>query len=495
MKKPIFSVLIFLMVASCRINTPEPFMVTHERVSINPDYTNLTIPKNIAPLNFTIDHEANGYITKVFAKKGKAFTIQGKNVLFRKKKWEEFLSQNTGDTIFFQLFLKKGNNWLKYPVIRNYVANEPIDNYLSYRLIQPLFNIYDRISIHQRDLTCFSEKILYNNRIVSTATRGQCVNCHSFQDYNRTGKMQMHFRGYLAGTLITKDKKLEKFNLKTRSTISGGVYPAWHPSLNLIAYSVNSTGQAFHTKDLQKTEVIDKESDLILYNLEKNEVMKIADDPNYLETFPYWAPDGKSLYYASAEYNPDPENLEQDILHNYKNIKYDLIKISFNTQTLEFGETDTVFKASAMGKSATFPRLSPDGTYLMFTLADFGNFHIWHKTSDLYLKNMETGEFRDIKEINSNDTESYHSWSSNGNWVVFSSRRQDGGYTRFYISYFNGKGYFSKPFVLPQKDPQFYGQFFKSFNVPEFMVNPVDYSPRDFYEAIKSTSIEVDFAE
>lgn len=131
----------------------------------------------------------------------------------------------------------------------------------------------------------------------------------------------------------------------------------------------------------------------------------------------------------------------------------------------------------------------------MFTMADFGNFHIWHKTSDLYLKNIETGETRDIKEINSNDTESYHSWSSNGNWVYFSSRRQDGGYTRFYISYFDDKGYFHKPFVLPQKYPQFYHQFFKSFNIPEFLIKPVDHSPKDFLKVLKRTSIKAAFAE
>ena len=187
--------------------------------------------------------------------------------------------------------------------------------------------------------------------------------------------------------------------------------------------------------------------------------------------------------------------MPQDLAINYANIKYDLYKISFNTQTLEFGEVDTVFKASAIGKSATFPRLSPDGRYLMFTMADFGNFHIWHKTSDLYLKDLETGETRGIEEINSNDTESYHSWSSNGSWVIFSSRRQDGTYTRFYISYFDGKGNFHKPFVLPQKDPRFYQRFFKSFNIPEFLIKQVDFSPHDFLKAIKKPSKKVAFAE
>ena len=230
---------------------------------------------------------------------------------------------------------------------------------------------------------------------------------------------------------------------------------------------------------------------MILYNIKKDEVRKIIDGGYDLETFPYWAPDGKSLYFASADYIPKLDFLPQDLAINYANIKYDLYKISFNTQTLEFEEVDTVFKASAIGKSATFPRLSPNGKYLMFTMADFGNFHIWHKTSDLYLKDMETGETRSIEEINSNETESYHSWSSNGSWVIFSSRRQDGVYTRFYISYFDGKGYFHKPFVLPQKDPKFYHQFFKSFNIPEFLIKSVDFSPHDLAKDIKTTSKKV----
>ena len=493
MKKLISPVFFILMLVSCTVKIPDDCTVSDKNIKIYPDYTNLTIPHNIAPLNFSIGQDADGYITEVYSKKGVRISVKGKDVFFREDKWKELLEENQGDTIFFQIFLQKDNEWTKYPSIGNYIASESIDNYLVYRLIEPLYVTYDQISIQQRDITRFKEKTVYDSRLVSTLNRAQCINCHSFQDYNRSGKIQMHFRSYLGGTLITKDQKLEKIGLKTDSTISGGVYPAWHPSLNLIVYSVNSIGQAFHTKDIQKVEVVDKKSDLILYDIDKNEVRKIFDSPNTLETFPYWAPDGQSLYFASADYLPELDNLEQDILQNYKNIKYNLFKISFNTQTLEFGKVDTVFKASAVGKSATFPRLSPDGKYLMFTMADYGNFHIWHRTSDLYLKVMETGETRAIEEINSNESESYHSWSSNGNWVIFSSRRQDGAYTRFYISYFDGKGNFHKPFVLPQKDPQFYQQFFKSYNIPEFLIKPVDYSPHDFAKAIKITSKKATF--
>jgi Tol biopolymer transport system component len=495
MKKLLFPVFLILMFVSCNVKIPDDFILSNKSVKIYPDYTNHTIPYNIAPLNFTIDHDADGYMTKIYSKKGKSINIKGKNVLCREEKWKKLLSENKSDTVFFQIYLQKDNQWTKYLTIENYIASEPIDNYLSYRLIEPLFVIYDQLSINQRDITGFDEKTIYHSNLVATDTRGHCINCHSFQDYNRTGKIQMHFRGYLGGTLITKDRKLEKFNLKTDSTISGGVYPTWHPFLNLIVYSVNKIHQNFHTRDKQKTEVQDTKSGLILYDIRKNEVRKIIDSPYDLETFPYWTPDGKSLYFASADYIPKLDNLSEDLILEYKNIKYNLFKIAFNTQTLQFGEVDTVFKASAIGKSATFPRLSPNGKYLMFTMADFGNFHIWHKTSDLYLKDMETGETRAIEELNSNETESYHSWSSNGSWVIFSSRRQDGAYTRFYISYFDGKGNFHKPFILPQKDPGFYHKFFKSFNIPEFIVRQVDFTPHDFLKAIKTTCNDVIFVE
>jgi len=496
LKKLVFSGFLGLMLVSCGVKIPDNFRLSSTSVRIYPDYTNLRIPYNIAPLNFSIEENADRYLTQIYSKKGSSINLTGKNVILRENQWKTLLSENRGDTLFFQIFLRQGGEWIKYPVIKNYVANEPIDNYLCYRLIEPSFATADELSIRQRDLTSFQERTLYNNRLIMSDTRGgQCINCHSFQDYNRTGNMQLHIRGYLAGTLITKNNRLERFDLKTDSTISAGVYPAWHPYLDLIAYSVNLIHQNFHTKDNQKVEVQDRNSGLILYDIAKNEVSKIIDAQDELETFPYWAPDGKSLYFASAHYLPKIADLAQDLAINYKNIKYDLYKIDFNPQTLDFGKVETVFKASAIGKSATFPRVSPNGKYLMFTMADFGNFHIWHKTSDLYLMNLETGETHNIKELNSDDVESYHSWSSNGNWVIFSSRREDGAYTRFYLTYFDGTGNFHKPFILPQKEPRFYRQFFKSFNIPEFMIEPVDFSPHHFLKAVKRTSQKVVFAD
>ena len=136
---------------------------------------------------------------------------------------------------------------------------------------------------------------------------------------------------------------------------------------------------------------------------------------------------------------------------------------------------DTLVSAEKMGKSVSFPRPSPDGRYLMFTLSDYGNFSIWHREADLWLLDLQTGEFSNMEKVNSPNVESYHSWSSNGRWFVFSSRRDDGLYTRPYIAAFNPDGTTGKPFMLPQENPEHNDLRMYSYNIPEFVTSPVSF--------------------
>ena len=82
--------------------------------------------------------------------------------------------------------------------------------------------------------------------------------------------------------------QVKKIDLKTDQTLAAGVYPAWHPKRNIIAYSVNKTYQVFHTKNLQKVEVMDFASDLILYDVENNRVYDIDRAADEFESFPAW---------------------------------------------------------------------------------------------------------------------------------------------------------------------------------------------------------------
>lgn len=479
------SLFFFFIFYSCLKQVPNDAIPQDTMISIFPDYSNLTIPYNTAPLNFNINKDAEDYLTVIYSSGGERLIANGKKVRLNLNSWQNLLKENKKDTLYIEIYLKINNQWFKYPLLKNFIAPEKIDNYISYRLIEPSYIAYEVMTINQRNLTNFEEKIIFNNVSLSKSEKGQCINCHSYQNYNKTGNMQFHVRQNLGGTIIVTGDKAKKVDLKTDHTISSGVYPAWHPKKNLIAYSVNNTGQNFNTKDRQKVEVMDSESGLILYNVEKNEITEIVNEPGQLETFPSWSADGNYLYYVSAAY---PENITKstdNMALQYKEFRYNIFRKAFNPETHEFSYSETVFEASRYNKSATFPRESPDGRYLLITLGDYGNFHIWHKSSDLYLMDLGTRKLRAMTELNSQNVESYHSWSSNGHWIIFSSRRDDGSYTRPYIAYFkNGKA--SKPFILPQKDPDFYTDFFKSYNIPEFMTEPVKISRQDLMTAIKN---------
>jgi len=150
--------------------------------------------------------------------------------------------------------------------------------------------------------------------------------------------------------------------------------------------------------------------------------------------------------------------------------------------------------ADQTGRSVSFPRISPDGSTLVFTLSDYGNFSIWHREADLFRLDMKTGFYNPIDVVNSPETESYHSWSSNSRWIIFSSRRVDGLYTRPFIAHMDEDGAFSKPFMVPQKDPGFYDACLRSFNIPEFVTGKVNTDGRAMLKIIGSPAKDVNFA-
>ena len=492
MKVHFFRIVLFglLMLLMACTHVPDSYTETSDSLRLFPDYSGITLPCNIAPINFNIENDADEFITRIWSTNGKPILIKGDEVRINQSKWNNLLKSNKGEHLTIEVFAKMNGAWKRFPIIENTIAPETVDNYVVYRYIEPLYTLYEYMSINQRNLENFDVKVVYDTRSLSTDQTTQCVNCHSFQNYNKNGNMQMHVRGDQGCTLFMRNGEYSRINLKNPALVGGAVYPSWHPTQNLIAYSVNTIGQNFYSKKLDKVEVLDDKSDLVLYDVDKNKITPIEISTDWLETFPYWSPDGKTLYFSVARFKPETDNSQKETIEKHASIRYNLVKKSFDASTRTFGKSDTVVNARSIGKSATLPRVSPDGNYMLFTMADYGNFHIWHRSSDLYLMDLKSGTYRNAQEINSEEVESYHSWSSNGKWVIFSSRRDDAGYTRLYLSYFDGKGNFSKPFILPQKDPSFYERSFKSFNIPEFIVNPVPMTRRGIINTIKNKTIQ-----
>lgn len=435
---------------------------------LSTDYAGVTIPATIAPLNFTLTTSFLKINATIKGEKGGLIKVQGKEqVSIPQKEWQELLHANKGGELTVTVAAKQEDGWIQYVPFSLYISEYPIDYGLVYRLIAPGYELYSKMGIYQRKLVDFTQTALLENTLIP----GSCVNCHSFKETD-PGSMSLHIRGEYGGTLLQTDERSELLNLKTDGLISGGVYPYWHPSGKYIAYSVNTTQQVFHSVQDERVEVVDLASDIVVYDVETNRMLTtpLLSSGDF-ETFPAFSPDGRSLYFCCSA--------RQQMPNDYKEARYNLCRIGFDPESKQFGEKiDTLIHAEAMGKSVSFPRPSYDGRYLMYTLSDYGNFSIWHKEADLWLMDMETLESRALVEVNSSDTESYHSWSSNSRWFVFSSRRGDGLYTRLYLASIDEGGHVTKPFLLPQQKVEKYDPLLFSYNIPEFISGPVQIDVR-----------------
>jgi len=323
-----------------------------------------------------------------------------------------------------------------------------------------------------------------------------------------------HMRMQNPGTMIVSDGELIFVNLKTKDMISAAAYNSWHPSLPIIAFSTDHTMQSFHTREVSKVEVMESASDIIIYDVKRNRVQTVLNDSTEFELFPSWSPDGKWLYYCSAhyEYSNKYEDTEE-LLDKYKSLQYNLYRISFDAETMTFGEPELIYDARSKNRSAVQPRVSQDGRYVLFAEGPWGLFHIWHTSAEVKMLRTPSssplqgesidsspykgevgrgsGDLVGTAIINSPLPESYPSFSSNDRWIMFESRRDDGNYTRTYFAYFDRNGCLHKPFEVPAKDPDFFRLFLRSWSRPEFMKEPVHITPRQFYEKALTEPIRV----
>lgn len=177
----------------------------------------------------------------------------------------------------------------------------------------------------------------------------------------------------------------------------------------------------------------------------------------------------------------------------YDKVRYHICRVAFDVGkgTLLL-PVDTVVRADSL--SYTFPRISPDGRFLMYTETAYGQFPIWHKDAEIRMLELETHQPVDMTSLNSADTESYHSWSSQSDWVVFSSRRDNGLYTLPYICRIEVDGHPAKPFLLPQEDPEKYDYQLYSYNLPELVTGEVTLDPYALQQkALNGTAEQISF--
>ena len=452
---------------------------------ISPDYTGTTLPPNVAPTNFTIKEGGIAYSVRISSDQGSPIELcsRSPDVHIPVGPWKRLLDRNRDRPLRITVCVQdEKGRWSRFAPIENHVAAEPIDTHLVYRIIKPLYMMHDRMGLFQRDLGSFDERPI----LLNTATGGNCINCHSFDHYN-PDRMMFHMRAGAVGTsmIVAYDGEVSKVDTKT-SFNPPAAYRSWHPNGQIIAFSGNAVRQVFHAKGKNR-DVYDRASDVFLYNVKTHALTTSPriSSPERMETYPEWSPDGQYLYFCSAPGIEGFDGREPP----YNKIRYDLMRIAYNAQTDSWGEIEPVVLASQWGQSVAHPKVSPDGRYLLFCMSQYSNFPLYNSDSDLYLLDLRTHQWGKPENINSDRAESYHCWSSNGRWVVFSSKRQDGLCTHFYFSHFDSDGHFSKAFILPQKDPHFYDQLVIVYNIPEFVAGPIRIRPQRLIEAAWSRQI------
>lgn len=478
-----FNILaIALLLAACSPKAPSAYTTTDLDPSLFPDYKDITIPRNIAPMNFLIEENEDAFITQLKSESGE-ITVKGNKVRIPASKWNKLTN---APEITVQIYGRTNGQWTAYRPFKMTVADE-IDPYISYRIIPVAVESYEKLTIRERNITNYKEKIIFANTMVHNNAQGTCINCHSYKNWE-TDNMLFHVRQYKGGTILVLDGKLHKINMKTDSTLSAGVFPAWHPTHDYIALSNNRTHQSVHAASHDKLEVLDDISDLILYDYKNNSVSVIENDSCELENYPTWSADGKKLYYVSCRYEGGyGSNRKNEMFMAHEKFHFNLYSKSFDPDTRTWGPTVLEYDAAAVDSSITWPRVSPDGTRLLACISTHGVFPLDQIVSDYIMFNLTDGSYRHVDELNSPYAESYHTWSSNGKWIVFSTRREDGVHTRLYFSHIDENGHFSKPFALPQHDPEFNREFLYAYNIPEFMKEPVHITPKQFASFISST--------
>ena len=439
--------LALTLLLSCS-SVPENVKTVDKLPAIYPDYIGVTIPEGIAPLNFNALDEGVGCMDVVVkGSKGGELHANGEWADFDVDDWHQLTAQNRGGTLTFTVCMEKDGQWTQYKDFTVTVSSDALSDYgLTYRRIKPGYEVGGDIGIYQRDIHSFEETAILTEHILP----GRCFNCHT-PNHNNPSLFTLQIRGYAS----------------------------WHPEGRYCAYAANAVHQAFFVGNGQRIEVYHNFSTVEVLDTKTNElILSPLIQNGDLAIHPAFSADGRMLYYSTSKPCRVPAE--------YEKVKCSLCAIPFDASTGTFGErVDTLLNGPATDKSYTLARPSYDGRWLMYTVSSRSNFPIAQNDADLWLMDLRTGEQRQLSEVNSLQSESYHNWSSNSRWFVFSSKREDGMYTKLYLAHIGADGKVSKLFLLPQRNPlKYYRELMDAYNVPEFTSRKVEFDAREAYRQV-----------
>ncbi len=315
-----------------------------------------------------------------------------------------------------------------------------------------------------------------------------CANCHSF---SRDGKsMGMDLDGlqnnkgryFLAGvqpeTTVNPENVIQWTSAqgRLRSPIRVGFMSQIAPKGDAVVTTINtpdapsSNYYVANFADYRFLQVFFPTRGLLAWYRPDTGILQPlpgADDPAYVQFGAVWSPDGQSLIFARAKaQNPNPPDRPPAKFANDPNelqIQYDLYRIPFNNGL--GGKAEPVAGASANGMSNTFPKLSPDGRWLVYVQSRNGQ--LMRPDSQLFIVPAAGGQPRRMN-CNTPRMNSWHSFSPNGRWLVFSSKARS-PYTQMYLTHIDEEGNDTPPILIENSTAAN-----RAVNLPEFVNIPPD---------------------
>jgi Flp pilus assembly protein TadD len=309
-----------------------------------------------------------------------------------------------------------------------------------------------------------------------------CGNCHSFSKDGSTLGLDVDYGndkgGYailpVSPQMVLNDEKIITWSdyRKNDGEATFGLLSQVSPDGRYVISTVKDRAVFVATPDIWYSQLFFPiKGILVVYDTQTKTFKPLpgADDPEYVQSNPTWSPDGKWIVFARAKaYKRDVVANATSVLLSEKDVpefvndkepfKFDLYRVPFNEG--RGGKAEPIEGASHNGKSNYFAKFSPDGKWIVFCKAE--NYMLLMPDSELFIIPAEGGEARRLS-ANTPRMNSWHSWSSNGRWLVFSSKANT-AYTQLFLTHINENGESTPPVVLER-----FTSADRAANIPEFV--------------------------